>query len=94
MALKAGSKNTGSDYANSMAAAMENAFIQEWPKIMGSEPLPPPDDAMRLLFIAVAQGVVRHLVNNPTSFSVQITDVHGNTRTGNVNSISPTGTLY
>lgn len=68
MALKAGIR---ADYTNSMAQAMEKAFLDEWPKIMDSdEPKPEMTDQMRLLFIAVAQGVVRHLVNNPDSFKV------------------------
>ncbi len=72
MAFKAGTKtgNTN-EYAGSMAAAMENAFLREWPAIMGSA-APQPDNQIRLLFIAIAQGVLRHLKDNEDSISVNV----------------------
>jgi hypothetical protein len=76
MPLKAGTKKIGpigheNQYAGSMAAAMEHAFMEEWPIIMGSD-APAPNDHMRLLFIAVAQGVVRHLKSNENSITVNV----------------------
>lgn len=91
MPLKAGSKNRNDDFINSMAEAMEKAFEAEWPHIMGSEALPPSNEQMQLLFIAIAQGIVRHLVENPGSFNVQ-TD--STSHAGKVSNISTTGTLY
>lgn len=75
MALKAGTKKRGSanenQYDDSMAAAMEAAFKEEWPVIMGTS-APQLDDQMRLLFIAVAQGVIRYLKNNQDSITVSV----------------------
>ena len=90
MPLRAGTKN---DYANSMAQAMEKAFLEEWPHIMSNDhPKPVMTDHIRLLFIAISQGVVRHLVNNPDGFEVTFT-FGGNTITATVD-IEETGTLY
>ncbi len=83
MTLKAGTsrKNTSDDtrgnkfkttYKDSMAEAMEKAFIKEWPKIIEDQPVPAPSDQMRLLFIAIAQGVVWHLKKKPGSFKITI----------------------
>jgi len=52
-----------SNYTNSMAAAIEHAFMTAWPEIMNGQSAPEPNPQMRLLFIAVAQGVVSHLVH-------------------------------
>ena len=70
MALKAG---TIDNLSNSMALAMENAFVDQWPKVMGDLELPVDRQQMRLMFVAVAQGVVEHLRNNPDAFKVQVT---------------------
>lgn len=66
MALKAGKISqtdpNDSDYAGSMAQAMEEAFLKAWPEAMDGAPLPDTDNAYaRLLFVAVAQGVLKHL---------------------------------
>jgi hypothetical protein len=59
-----------------MAMAMEAAFLREWPVFNGDLPLPEAESkslkAMRLLFIAVAQGVVQHLQANSAAFSVTV----------------------
>lgn len=94
MAIKAGTKKRDAfnqdEYAGSMAAAMENAFMKEWPVIMGSE-APLPNDHMRLLFIAIAQGVVRHLKDNENSITVAVPSGGGATVDAD---ISTQGTLY
>ncbi len=82
MPLKAGSLS-GSDYDNSMAAAMEAAFNTEWPKVMGSTP-PASNDQMKLMFIAIAQGVISHLSNNSEAFVVEITNGKSKGDTGKV----------
>lgn len=69
MALKAGSIH---DVANSMAQAMEDAFREEWPNAMGQNEPPEINLQMRLLFVAVAKGVVRHLVANNGAFTVTV----------------------
>ena len=52
-------------------------------------PLPSEENAkeMRMMFIAIATGVINHLKNNPNAFAVQ---VHGGnlTSTGDVTSVS------
>lgn len=44
---------------------------------------------MRLLFIAIAQGVIQHLVNNPYALQVQVTEAgSGLVSDGSVNSVN------
>jgi hypothetical protein len=80
MALNSGSilqsKNDPGTYANSMAKAMEAAFLAEWPHAMGNQPAPEVNDQMRLMFTAIAKGVVNHLINNDSAFVVST--VNGN----------------
>jgi len=74
----------------SMAAAMEYAFKIEWPKVMGDAPAPEkPEELnqMRLLFAAIAQGVVKYLQEHPTDFKVTVTDTGTGTDTGTVTQI-------
>ena len=76
MPIKAG---TVTDFANSMAEAMENALAQEYQAVKG-EPLPDMgQDDRRMLLSAIAQGVVRHLKDNLDAFalSVEVTQVTG-----------------
>lgn len=61
MALKAG---TIGDFSDSMAEVIENAFLEEWPEAMGGADKPETNPQMRLLFVAVAQGVVRYLTDH------------------------------
>ena len=91
MALKAG---TIQDYVNSMAQAMENAFLEEWPRIMSDDqPKPKSNDQMKLLFIAIAQGVVRHLADHPESFDVSISTNASHSHSASV-TVQTTGVLY
>lgn len=57
-----------------MAQAIERAFIAQWPSF--NPELPPPRgkqlQSMRLLFVAVAQGVIQHLRDNPDAFNVSV----------------------
>ncbi len=69
MNLKAGTIN---DMTSSMAEAMEAAFLEEWPNAMGSQEKPTMNNQMRLMFVAMAKGVVRHIVANPDAFKVTI----------------------
>jgi hypothetical protein len=74
MALKAGSLSLQS-LSNSMAQAMENAFIQQWPVVMVDREPPKPEELqqMQLMFVAIAQGVISHLMEHPKSFKVEVT---------------------
>ena len=90
MALKAG---TVADIAGSMALAMENAMEALWQAEKG-EPLPEAgSEDRRLLFAAIAQGVVRHLADNPDAFDVEV-DTGTTTYSGEVVQVQTTGTLY
>jgi hypothetical protein len=82
MALKAGSLQ---NLSNSMAKAMENAFID----VIVAEKIPEPEDRqqMRLLFVAIAQGVVEHLQANHDAFKVEVTLPNGKTATGEITEI-------
>lgn len=61
MSLKAGST---ADFKNSMAEAIQTA----WDRVRGDTPT---SDQMKLMFIAIAQGVVQHLVAHPEAFIVK-----------------------
>lgn len=60
------------DLSRSMAAAMDYAFRNQWSRFMGGRPIPFGNSFLELLFVAVAQGVVRHMVENPDAFKVMI----------------------
>ncbi|MCM1983270.1 hypothetical protein [Lyngbya confervoides] len=86
MPLKAGSFDSFSD---SMAQEIEQAFRDQWPLFMG-EDLPVPDESpqSRLLFVAIARGIITHLVNHPEAFQVMVTLAGGTTASGTVEAIS------
>ena len=90
MSLNPGKFNTGS-YNGSMAEAIEKAFIEIWPSIMNS-PAPPVSNEMKLLFIAVAQGVVKHLQDNADAFNITANTSGNHTHTGKL-SISATNII-
>jgi hypothetical protein len=90
MALKPG---TVEDFNDSMAEAMENALAQEYQKLKG-EGLPDVgEEDRRMLFTAIAQGVVRHLKNNLDAFdvSVETTQVTGETGAPLLRADNPSG---
>lgn len=77
MPLDSGTKAPVPDiriYSGSMAAAMEQAFKEEWPTVMGYDTDPPASsEQLNLMFRAIAQGVIRHLQQNSTSMKVTVT---------------------
>jgi hypothetical protein len=78
----------GGEWASSMAKAMEDAFLAEWPIAMGDQPTPEVNEQMRLLFVAIAKGVVKHLEEQQTAFEVTIgsagNPAHTHTATMNI----------
>jgi hypothetical protein len=77
-------------YNGSMADAMEQAFREEWPFVMGDADLPASSEQLNLMFRAVSQGVIRHLKKNSTSMKVSVTVNVGGTNysgTGTVTDI-------
>jgi hypothetical protein len=98
MALKAGSHGVSAasgddDFNNSMAQAIEEAFLAEWPKVNPDLPVPTqpgqePLKSLRLFFAAIAQGVTRHLHEHPEAFHVRVNGSGGGTTfTGTVETI-------
>jgi len=73
MALIAGTSTE--IYTGSMAEAIEQAFLTEWPAIMGTGS-PGSNPQMKLLCIAIARGVIDHLVHHPEAFEINV-DVGG-----------------
>ena len=73
-----------------MAGAIEAAFKDQWPKF--NPDLPPPGEdqlvPMRLLFVAVAQGVVQHLRDNPGAFTIAVAAAVGHTHSASVSAIT------
>ena len=90
MALKAG---TVDEIAGTMVQAMENAMEQLWLAEKGENLPEAGSDDRRLLFAAIAQGVVRHLADNPDAFDVEV-DTGTTTYTGEVTQVQTSGTLY
>jgi len=61
MALKPGSVN---DFTGSMAEAMDQAFRSQWNAVKGSALPSSGEEDRKILFTAIAQGVVKHLQDN------------------------------
>ena len=85
------------DSTDNMAKEIENAFAAVRVSAGITDPLPKGVSAndMRMMFIAIATGVINHLENNPTAFAVQVqgdlvTQIQGDllTSDGSVTSVS------
>ena len=76
MRLEAGTLTQIDAFTGSMAHAMEKAMEKEWRNVKGT-PLPVAGrEDLRLMFAAIAQGVVRHLKNNEEAFHTLSNDSH------------------
>jgi len=94
MAIKAGTVN---DFESSMAEAMEEAMRIEYETVKVGQQLPTMGiEDRRILFAAIAQGVVRHLKNHLDSFKVntEVSGVAGASATSNINDLEVAGTLH
>lgn len=86
MGLKPGHVN---DFANSMAQAIEQAFVEEWQAVKGTAlPAGDPTDR-RLLFVAIARGVLRYLEVNQNQLiaTIRLDDGDGFVRTYDVTAL-------
>jgi hypothetical protein len=74
------------DASDNMAKEIENAFAAMRLAAGITQPLPSGSNAqdMRIMFLAIARGVIQHLANNPEAFQVRVSDG----ATGGVNAIS------
>jgi hypothetical protein len=72
--LRPGSSSDTDDAA--MAKQIETAFLNQWSSFNPNLPQPSGEqlNALRLFFVAVSQGVVQHLRENPGSFEVEVTN--------------------
>jgi len=84
MALNPG---TLDNISGSMAEAMEQVFREELPSVVPGANPERGERERRLLFVAVAQGMVRHLAANPDAFKVAVSLTNG---TGEVTQIHST----
>lgn len=77
------------DSSDNMAREIQNAFVAMRAAAGITEPLPTGINAqdMRIMFLAIARGVIQHMANNPTAFQVQVS-AGPLVSTGSVNSIS------
>jgi hypothetical protein len=75
---------TLANFSGSMAEAMEKAFLAEWPNVMINQPVPNPTNQMRLLFVAIAQGVVGHLAANADAITIIIGETREHTHPADV----------
>ena len=87
MALKAGEVN---DFTGSLAEAMENALKIEWAQVKGGTLPATGEEDRRLLFVAIAQSIVRYLSENAET-SIEVHTVEVTQKTGN--NITSHGTL-
>lgn len=87
------------DSTDNMAKEIENAFAAVRLSAGITNPLPSGARAndMRMMFVAIATGVINHLKNNPAAFAVEVkgdlvNQVNGNllTSDGNVTAVSVT----
>lgn len=62
-----------SDFANSMAEAIENALQSEWQTVKGSALPSAGADDRKILFVAIAQGVLGYLKANQAELISTIT---------------------
>ena len=75
MALRAVKKD---NQKRSMTQTIEDAFKAEWLRVMqngdgNANPKPPDFNAqMQIMFVAIAQGVIQHLKENPDAFVIKI----------------------
>ena len=92
MALTAGTKTDDKD---SLAQAVEQAFRKAWPDLIkGMDPPATTSPDLQLLFVAIAQGIVKYLKDHAKdSFKVTVTVTGGATATAEV-TIETAGTLY
>src|ERR1700693_5145031 len=74
------------DSTDNMAKEIENAFAAVRGKAGISDPLPSGARAndMRMMFVAIATGVINHLKNNPAAFAVEVKGDLANQVNGNV----------
>jgi hypothetical protein len=70
MSLTAG---TIGSFSGGMAEAIEDAFNKAWPDAMGSQPVPTTNNQMRLMYVAIAQGVCQYLSAHPEAFVLSTT---------------------
>lgn len=77
------------DSVDNMAKEIENAFAVVRLSAGITDPLPSGSNAgdMRMMFIAIATGVINHLKNNPKAFAVEVSD-GTNTFGGDVTSVN------
>jgi hypothetical protein len=87
MAIKAG---TVADFENSMAEAIEDALKAEWSTVKEIDfPNNDPEDR-RLLFVAIAQGIVRYLKDN-AEFSIVVHSVNVTQNDADIDVSGPSG---
>jgi hypothetical protein len=77
------------DSSDNMAKEIETAFAAMRQAAGITQPLPSGSSAqdMRIMFLAIARGVIQHLANNPQAFQVKVSD-GPLVSTGGVNAIS------
>lgn len=70
-----------SDFQNSMAKAMEDAFQAEWSAVKDIELGDAGEEDRKILFAAIAQGVVKHLqekINTALKLEITVTQNSSN----------------
>ena len=79
------------DLTDNMARAIEDAYRQARIDVGITQPLPSGSNAqdMRLLFLAIARGVINHLAAHPNAFEVRVAlEVNGDISDGAITQIN------
>jgi hypothetical protein len=76
MKLKAGTLTNQNlnEFSNSMASAMMHAMEKEYEAVKNVELPSIGREDMKIMFSAIAQGVIRHLRDNPDAFKISGAD--------------------
>ncbi len=61
-----------SNFTNSMAEAMDEAFREEWRSVKGSSLPRLGQEDRRILLVAIAQGIAAHLKEHANAINVRI----------------------
>jgi hypothetical protein len=72
--MKSGNSSKDEAFSDSLAEAIENAFKIEWSNIKGESLSDNGSDDRRLLFAAIAQGILSYLKDHENDFLVYLKD--------------------
>ncbi len=85
---------TVGDFEDSMAQAMERALELEYLAIKGRNILGMGEQERRIILVAIAQGVTRHLLDNLDAFEITGSSETGGSVTAGISSVDIAGVVH